>query len=84
SWAMPQFGIKLDAIPGLINESWFRVEEEGTYYGQCSELCGDYHGFMPIMVRAVSKEEFDAWTQQAMEEFARAGNVDVADREQQN
>jgi cytochrome c oxidase subunit 2 len=48
------------------------------YYGQCSELCGDLHGFMPIMVRAVSKEEFEAWTKQAQEEFARAGNVEVA------
>jgi cytochrome c oxidase subunit 2 len=52
------------------------------YYGQCSELCGDLHGFMPIMVRAVSKDEFKAWTQQAKEEFARAGNVDVARRAQ--
>jgi len=82
SWAVPSFGVKMDGVPGRINETWFRIEEPGMYYGQCSELCGDLHGFMPIMVRAVSKEEFDAWTQQAQEEFARAGNVDVAQDEQ--
>jgi cytochrome c oxidase subunit II len=82
SWAVPSFGVKMDGVPGRINETWFRIEEPGMYYGQCSELCGDLHGFMPIMVRAVSKEEFDAWTKQAQEEFARAGNVDVAQDEQ--
>ncbi len=82
SWAVPAFGVKMDGVPGRINETWFRIEEPGMYYGQCSELCGDFHGFMPIMVRAVSKEEFDAWTKQAQEEFARAGNVDVAQDEQ--
>lgn len=92
SWAVPAFGVKTDAVPGRINETWIRIEEPGMYYGQCSELCGDFHGFMPIMIRAVSKEEFDSWTQQAQEQFARAGNreVDVAlgaqqaAREQQN
>ena len=71
SWAMPPFGIKLDAIPGRINETWFRVEEPGTYYGQCSELCGFYHGFMPIMVEAVSKDEFQAWVAEAQEKYAK-------------
>jgi len=80
SWAVPAFGVKMDGVPGRTNETWVRIEEPGMYYGQCSELCGDYHGFMPIMVRAVSKDEFEAWTQQAQEEFARAGNVDVAQR----
>jgi cytochrome c oxidase subunit II len=84
SWAVPAFGVKTDAVPGRINETWVRIEEPGMYYGQCSELCGDYHGFMPIMIRAVSKEEFDAWAQQAQEQFARAGNVELARREQQN
>jgi cytochrome c oxidase subunit 2 len=84
SWAVPAFGVKTDGVPGRINETWLRIEEPGMYYGQCSELCGDYHGFMPIMVRAVSKDEYDAWTKQAQEEFARAGNVDVARRELQN
>jgi cytochrome c oxidase subunit 2 len=80
SWAVPRFGIKVDAIPGLLNESWFRIEEPGTYYGQCSELCGDYHAFMPIMIEAVSKEEFQQWLEQAKQEYAKADSVDVAAR----
>ena len=86
SWAVPAFGVKTDGVPGRVNETWLRIEEPGTYYGQCSELCGDFHGFMPIMVRAVGKEEFEAWTQLAREQFARASDVevDVAGREQQN
>jgi len=64
SWAIPSFGVKLDAVPGRINETWFEVLREGTYYGQCSELCGNGHGFMPIVVEAVSKEKFDAWVKQ--------------------
>ena len=81
SWAVPALGVKLDAVPGKINETWLRINRPGIYYGQCSELCGAYHGFMPVMIEAVSKEEFDAWVQQAQEEFARAGGVDVADRQ---
>jgi cytochrome c oxidase subunit II len=84
SWAVPAFGVKTDAVPGRINETWVRIEQPGMYYGQCSELCGDYHGFMPIMVRAVGKQEFEAWTKLAQEQFARAGNVDVATRAPQN
>jgi cytochrome c oxidase subunit 2 len=84
SWAMPSLGIKLDAIPGHINETWMRIEEPGMYYGQCSELCGDYHGFMPIMIRAVARDEFDAWAQQAQEEAARADGFEVAGRQAQN
>lgn len=61
AWAMPAFGVKVDAVPGRINESWFQVAREGTYYGQCSELCGVNHGFMPIQIEAVSKEKFAAW-----------------------
>ena len=61
SWAMPEFTIKTDAVPGRMNETWVRIEEEGTYYGQCSEICGTGHGFMPIEVRAVSREAFDEW-----------------------
>lgn len=80
SWAMPAFGVKLDAVPGHVNEVWFRVDKPGTYYGQCSELCGAYHGFMPITVEAVSKDEYDAWRQQAQEQFAKVGGVDVATR----
>lgn len=81
SWAMPAFGVKIDAVPGRINETWIRVDEPGIYYGQCSELCGVYHGFMPIMVEAVDQEAFEAWTKQAQEQFARAEPViRVADR----
>ncbi len=71
SWAVPAFGVKLDAVPGRLNETWIRIEREGTYYGQCSELCGVNHGFMPIMVKAVSKEAFAAWVEKAKQEFAR-------------
>ena len=81
SWAVPAFGVKTDAVPGRINETWLRIEEPGMYYGQCSELCGDLHGFMPIMVRAVSKEEFDAWTQQQAQ--AERTGVELAGRERQ-
>ncbi len=61
SWAVPSLGIKMDAIPGRTNEIWFRVTKSGIYYGQCSEICGVGHGFMPIAVEAVSKEQFDQW-----------------------
>ena len=61
SFAMPSFGIKTDAVPGRMNQTWVRIEKEGTYYGQCSELCGANHAFMPMEVRAVSKEEFAKW-----------------------
>ena len=70
SWAMPAFGVKLDAVPGRLNETWMRIEKEGMYYGQCSELCGARHGFMPIMVKAVSKEDYAKWLIKAKEEFA--------------
>ncbi len=70
AWAVPAFGVKMDAVPGRLNETWFRIDREGTYYGQCSELCGANHGFMPIMVKAVSKDEFAAWVEKAKEEFA--------------
>ncbi len=80
SWAVPSFGVKIDAVPGRINESWFRVEAPGTYYGQCSELCGDYHGFMPIMVKAVPKDEFKTWVEQAKKQFAQSGAIDLAKR----
>jgi cytochrome c oxidase subunit 2 len=61
AFTVPAFGIKIDAIPGRLNQTWFRVDREGMYYGQCSELCGRDHAFMPIAVRAVSPETFDAW-----------------------
>lgn len=74
AWAMPAFGVKIDAVPGRMNETWVRIEKEGTYYGQCSELCGKDHGFMPIMVKAVSKAEFEEWVKKAREEFSANDN----------
>jgi cytochrome c oxidase subunit 2 len=61
NFAMPAFGLKTDAIPGRINETWFKAEKTGMYYGQCSELCGVDHAFMPIQIQVVTQEEFDAW-----------------------
>lgn len=58
SWTVPSFGVKMDAVPGIINETWFEVRKEGTFYGQCSEICGIRHYYMPIEVKAVSKAEF--------------------------
>lgn len=72
SWAVPAFGIKTDAVPGRLNETWVRITEPGLYYGQCSELCGVNHGFMPIMVRAVPREQFAAWADGARTRFALA------------
>jgi cytochrome c oxidase subunit II len=70
AFAVPSFGIKIDAIPGRINETWFKAEREGTYYGQCSELCGKDHAFMPIVVRVVNDREYTAWIEQAKKKFA--------------
>jgi cytochrome c oxidase subunit II len=64
SWAVPAFGVKMDAVPGRVNETWFKATEIGTFRGQCSQLCGVWHGFMPIVVKVVSKEDFDAWVAQ--------------------
>ena len=61
AWAIPAFGVKVDAVPGRLNELWFVAEKTGTYYGQCSELCGTNHAFMPIEVKVVPQEEYDAW-----------------------
>ncbi len=72
SWAIPSFGVKMDAVPGRLNETWFKATEVGTYYGQCSELCGIRHAFMPITVKVVTQEEFEAWLVWAEEEYAQA------------
>jgi cytochrome c oxidase subunit 2 len=61
AWAVPAFGVKIDAVPGRLNETWFVAERIGTYYGQCSELCGRYHSYMPIQVNVVSQADYDAW-----------------------
>ncbi len=70
SFAMPAFGIKTDAVPGRLNETWIRITKPGVYYGQCSEICGINHAYMPIEIHAVPREEFDAWVKTAKEEFA--------------
>jgi len=70
SFAVPSFGIKIDAVPGRINETWFTATREGVYYGQCSELCGKDHAFMPIAVRAVSEQAFSAWVEEAKKKYA--------------
>jgi len=71
SFAVPSFGIKIDAIPGRINETWFTATREGVYYGQCSELCGKDHAFMPIAVHVVSEQAFSAWVEEAKKKYAR-------------
>lgn len=70
NWAVPSLALKKDATPGRVNETWFRANAEGTFYGMCSELCGVNHYFMPIEVRAVSKEAFAAWVEEAKQKFA--------------
>ncbi len=71
AWALPSFGVKRDAVPGRINETWFKAEKVGTYYGQCSELCGIKHAFMPIAVRVVSEEDYQEWLSEARVKFAK-------------
>ena len=71
SWAMPAFGVKMDAVPGRLNETWFRAEQTGTFYGQCSELCGIRHAFMPIRVEVVEPEAFASWVVEAKAEYAQ-------------
>jgi cytochrome c oxidase subunit 2 len=72
SFAVPAFGIRIDAIPGRLNETWFKADKVGTYYGQCSELCGKDHAFMPIAVHVVTDQEFAAWVQSAKKKYASA------------
>jgi len=79
SWALPALIHKTDSVPGRINESWVRINSTGTYYGQCSELCGVNHGFMPIMVKAVTKEAFLAWTETAKKKFASVDDQQTQD-----
>jgi cytochrome c oxidase subunit II len=70
SFAVPAFGIKIDSIPGRLNETWFKATKTGMYYGQCSELCGKDHAFMPIAVRVVDDQEFATWVDAAKKKFA--------------
>jgi len=75
SWTVPSFGLKIDAIPGRLNQDWFQAMKEGTYYGQCSELCGKDHAFMPIEVRVVSEADYTAWA-----EKAKTAGIDEANK----
>jgi cytochrome c oxidase subunit 2 len=70
AFAMPSFYIKVDAVPGRLNEVWFKAEKEGVYYGQCSELCGNGHPYMPIEIRVVSEQQFAAWLTEAKQKYA--------------
>ena len=83
AWAMPVFAVKIDAVPGRINETWFKADREGVFYGQCSEICGINHSFMPIAVEVVSRSAFEAWvdSQRAlagMEPMFETDNVKLA------
>lgn len=77
-FAMPSMALKQDGVPGKLSETWFKAEREGIYYGQCSELCGKYHGFMPIELHVVSQEQFDAWVKGAKLKFAQNDNIQLA------
>jgi cytochrome c oxidase subunit II len=70
SWALPQMGVKMDAIPGRLNHTWFKADQTGTYYGECSELCGARHAFMPIEVKVVSEADYAVWLASAKKKFA--------------
>jgi cytochrome c oxidase subunit 2 len=70
SWTIPAFGVKQDAVPGRLAELWFAAEKEGVYFGQCSELCGQAHAYMPITVKVVSQDQYDAWLSGAIEKLA--------------
>jgi cytochrome c oxidase subunit 2 len=83
AWAVPAFGVKTDTVPGRLNETWFRVTRTGTFYGQCSELCGVNHGFMPIAIDVVSKADFAKWVatkKQAAAVKTPTGNIELARR----
>ena len=80
SFSVPSFGIKIDAIPGRLNKTWFKADQVGMFYGQCSNICGIDHAFMPINVRVVSEADYQAWLVQAKKEYAVSDGVDVASR----
>lgn len=75
AFAMPAFGVKMDAVPGRLNETWFRAEREGMYFGQCSELCGTDHAFMPIAIQVVAQDQFDAWSEMAATDLGAANDM---------
>jgi cytochrome c oxidase subunit 2 len=82
SFIVQSFGVRVDAVPGRLNETWFKADREGVYYGQCSKICGKDHAYMPIAFRVVSEEKYQAWLADAKKKFAAAPNpVSVADAE---
>ena len=78
SFAVPAFGIKIDAVPGRLNETWFKATKTGMFYGQCSELCGKDHAFMPIAIRVVEEQEFASWVESAKKKYASGGTSTFA------
>jgi cytochrome c oxidase subunit 2 len=78
SFAMPSFGVKIDAVPGRLNETWFKADNEGLYYGQCSELCGKDHAFMPIAIRIVSQDQYQQWLTTAAGDLSKANKALMA------
>jgi cytochrome c oxidase subunit 2 len=79
AFAMPAFGVKVDAVPGRINETWFKATKEGLYYGQCSELCGKDHAFMPIAIRVVSEPQYNTWLTAAKTDLPGANKALMAE-----
>ena len=81
AWKIPAFGVHMDAVPGRLNETWYKVDKEGIYFGQCSELCGLNHSYMPIVVKAVSKDKYEKWLKEASIEFSslpKVKNINIA------
>ncbi len=78
SFSVPSFGVKIDAVPGRLNKAWFRAQQEGVFYGQCSNICGIDHAFMPIEFHVVSQKAYEAWLEQAKKTYAAADGVDLA------
>ncbi len=82
SFSVPSFGVKIDAIPGRLNKAWFKAKQEGVFHGQCSNICGIDHAFMPIEIHVVSEKAYQAWLAGAKKEFAHADGVDLAEASQ--
>jgi len=82
SFSVPSFGVKIDAIPGRLNKAWFKAEQEGVFHGQCSNICGINHAFMPIEIHVVSESAYQAWLADAKKQFAHADGVDLAEAPQ--
>lgn len=78
SFSIPSFGVKIDAVPGRLNKSWFKADHEGVFYGQCSNICGINHAFMPVEIHVVSQDAYQTWLENAKKQFARADGVDIA------